>query len=399
MKNTISNTVVILALIFFNMSCSTVKVSKVQSGSEKGIRYSLGKPFIQVTPSPKGDGSYSVELVYLPDQSQTYAIQTSAFMAKNTMEVNVDESGIIKKIDWSKGGDVLTPASVEALGNIAKAEFERKKKDDDEATAEAKLRKKTAEDLLNSLNDQLVLKSLESNIAQKDKETMESLYTGALLTIEIKEKIRGLDITIKKLELEIETLTIKIAKANTEVEAASKAFNDPTSDAADKAWGPVLFEIKDTYDPFKKKEEQAANGGKVQLVSVDWGEGKKQMEFESIGGSAPTVPATAPEKEPVLTSTGKVTIAFGGNGLAEYKVAFDKEIDDLLRPQSSIKKVSGEEMPFATITCQVDKHKTLEFQFDKNKILPGEYTLLIHFNYKKGEGKEEGVVKVEVILK
>ncbi len=399
MKKIICNTVVIVALISFNMSCSTVKVSKVQSGSEQGIRYSLGKPFIQVTPSPSGDGSYSVELVYLPDQSQTYAIQTSAFMAKNTMEVNVDESGIIKKIDWSKGGDVLTPASVEALGNIAKAEFERKKTDDDEVTAEAKLRKKTAEDLFNSLNDQLAVKTLELTIAQKEIETIKLLYTGADLTLEIKEKIRQLEITIKKLELEIETLNTKIKKADAEVKEASKAFNDPTSNAADKAWGPVLFEIKDTYNPFKKREEQVANGGKVQLISVDWGEGKKQMEFESIGGSAPSVPATIPEKEPVLTSTGKVTIAFGDNGLAEYKVAFDKEIDDLLRPQSSIKKQSGEEIPFATITCQVDKHKNLEFQFDKNKILPGEYTLLIHFNYKKGEGKEEGVVKVEIILK
>ena len=89
----------LLLILLFLAGCTTVKVVKVTpGGAEQGLRYALGKPFIKVTPNASGDGGYSAELIYLPDENQTYGVQVTTFMTKHSMELNVDDAGILQKV-------------------------------------------------------------------------------------------------------------------------------------------------------------------------------------------------------------------------------------------------------------------------------------------------------------
>src|SRR5260221_8073926 len=109
-------------------ACSTPRltVSKVQGSPEpKGIRYSLPKPFLLVTPNPSGDGSLTVEVIYLPDESNTYAIDGSTRRGKYELTVNVKD-GLLSKIVWSQKDAELLAQSISAGGDLVKAELDRK---------------------------------------------------------------------------------------------------------------------------------------------------------------------------------------------------------------------------------------------------------------------------------
>jgi hypothetical protein len=180
----------VLLLVIIATSCTTVRVAKVQPGdSASGVRYSLGKPFIKVTPDPKGDGTYTTELIYLPDENQTYAVDAKAFLTKYTMELNVDENGILKKVDWTKGGESTGGNLVGAAGELAKAEIERKQKEKEAAEAELKEKVKTSNEELKKLKETRNQKNLDLTAAQDNLKSLNETYPEGSRTAEIKEEI------------------------------------------------------------------------------------------------------------------------------------------------------------------------------------------------------------------
>jgi hypothetical protein len=89
-----------------------------------GIRYSLPKPFLLVEPSAAGDGSFTVETIYLPDECNTYAIDARTKRGKFNLTVAVKE-GLLSKVVWSEKDAELLAESVKSGGEVLKAELER----------------------------------------------------------------------------------------------------------------------------------------------------------------------------------------------------------------------------------------------------------------------------------
>ena len=96
---------VVLAGLFLWSACASTQltVRKVEDGAKEpnGVRYSLPKPFLLVTPSPSGDGSLKVDVIYLPDTSNTYAIDGRTKRGKYELSVNVKD-GLLSKVAWSQ---------------------------------------------------------------------------------------------------------------------------------------------------------------------------------------------------------------------------------------------------------------------------------------------------------
>jgi hypothetical protein len=82
--------------------CAEFSVKKVPTDPNapvpSGIRYSLPKPLIQVT--PQADGTIGVEVLYLPDSEHTYAIESESWMSSYTSQVLVNQSGFLTAVEF-----------------------------------------------------------------------------------------------------------------------------------------------------------------------------------------------------------------------------------------------------------------------------------------------------------
>src|SRR6267142_1350588 len=79
--------------------CTRLTVKKVTPESATpGVRYALPKPFVQVTPQP--DGSVSADIVFLPDTSNTYAVDAESYLSTHTLKVST-ANGLLTKLTWN----------------------------------------------------------------------------------------------------------------------------------------------------------------------------------------------------------------------------------------------------------------------------------------------------------
>lgn len=276
-------------LIAFSLcNCSVVTVTHVNNSNaatQKGSRYVLGKPFIQVTPDPS-TGVYSAQVVYLPDQSQVYAVESKVFLSKLALDIEVDDAGMLKKITLGNEQDAVAGDAAESIADISKEFLEARKKEQDEAD-------KTRE----KLEDEVATKKIAIATLEAEIESIRTLYTGAALTTEIKEKIRGKEVELLKLRQELERLQQKLHSATGDTNALG-AFNDPGENPEDtKVWGPVFFEIVDKCNP-------VTGIGTVALEPVQWPDKSSQMQFDTYGqsGKKPT-----PERSAEVALNGAVS--------------------------------------------------------------------------------------------
>lgn len=355
------------------VACTTVKVTKVTTGDEVGVRYSLGKPFIQVTPNAKGDGTYTVELVYLPDQSQTYAVEAKTFLTKHTMELSIDENGILKKVDWSKGGDGTAGEAITAAAEIAKASIAANKAEDKEAKEAAENKKKAAAAAIQKLKDSLTQKQIDLKLAKNDSASLVKTYPDKR-PLEVKEQIRKAEMLIIKLNDEIEALTKALTEAETAVDQAANASKSTM------AWGPVFYEIQDTYDPFE-------NTGDVALTAVKWTESLTQKQFATIAEEAPLFSKEIESLTYDTKGAGSVTLTSDDHTIVEVEVN-----------QSSIKDDAGKAFDIKLIES-VPAGRSLTLKFKKKDFPPGTYKLKLQVVYKLGAKEDEKAFELTLTIK
>ncbi|UTA67272.1 hypothetical protein [Emticicia sp. 21SJ11W-3] len=389
MKNLIKSTMFSLFSILFFVGCTNVRVHRVTNNSEKGVRYYLGKPFIQVTPSANGDGTYSVAVVYLPNQDEQYAVEVKTFLAKSTMEISVDANGILKKIDRTDATDNLVSETIKSSGEILKAELERQNTDNEKKEKELNDKKAKAKESLDKIDSSIKAKELELKIADKDKSTLDAIANP---TPEIKEKIRQVEVLIFKLREEIYSLKIREAAAKSVVVSLGSAANDPTFN---KAWGPVFFAIEDTYDPYAT----SANKGGVKLVAQKFdatNANSTQLQFDTIG--EPETTTTPDANTPKITAESKSQkIKFDSQGKAVLKILFDKEIKDVVKSQLKISNVDDNTNLLNTDVelKLLDDKKTVTITFNKPKAKEGKYKIDVTFKHTADEKSETVNVTIE----
>lgn len=247
----------------------------------QGIRYSLPKPFLIVKPSPSGDGTFSVEVIYLPNESQTYAISARTKRGKYSLDVETKD-GLLKKISWgSEGSAAAGAAAAETAAALAKTMLERR---DTEAAA-AETQAETALEALQT--DEKTARALVATkeLAVKLAEIeLESAKTAAAIpgkpTPAEREVERQARLARDKAAAELAAAEADLKTRQTQLSTALSggAKNDAEQKAARTTsahfWGPVIYEIRDT-------------GATVDLVPVKWTTTATQVEFETVTVKAP----------------------------------------------------------------------------------------------------------------
>jgi len=94
---------VLLCASLFSAGCAEITVKKITPENDtktSGIRYALPKPFLQVSPQP--DGTIAVDVLYLPDLNNTYAVDTWGWMSSSTFQVALDSGGLLSAIEFKQ---------------------------------------------------------------------------------------------------------------------------------------------------------------------------------------------------------------------------------------------------------------------------------------------------------
>jgi chromosome segregation ATPase len=116
------------------------------------------------------------------------------------------------------------------LGEITKAEVERRNTEREEEEKEAKTKKKEAEDTVKALEGTLNQKRLDKEIAEKELASLQTTYTVAERTGEIKEKIRQTQVLIQRLDGEIKITEAKLQTAKMSLAVWPQASTIPVQE-------------------------------------------------------------------------------------------------------------------------------------------------------------------------
>jgi len=383
MQKNILYTAILFTVLIFS-SCTTVKVTRVDPDKDydiEGLRYSLGKPLIKVTPNPGGDGTYAVELIYVPDNNRTYAVSASSFMSKHTLEVNMT-SGILSKISLTKDGTANASEAASTFGEIAKTEIARRQKEADEKEKEVEAEVKENKTTLKTAEELLDEKRIAHSFNEREICELEATSPKPL-SAEIKEKIRILNNANFKLKLEMDNLERKIKKLRSALKDFDAAANMPAKIQEDlTAYGPVFFEIKEVRD----------ENGSVTSVSLDvlkWPSGVDQMQFKTIAKPAkPVNSADAETVQPPALTSKKIQTKSKADGSFEFEITFDKPVLRIDKQQSTFGDAAKTSFKTVTQSASEDK-KTHTIAIPKNTIKKGTYILTVEYFYALPESGED----------
>jgi hypothetical protein len=143
-KKVIQLSLPLLALGFILGCTSRIEVVKATDNS-KGIRYFLPQPFLKV--SPLKDGGVDVEIVYLPDPDNEYAIQAESVLGNYTIDINITEEGFLKTVSFNSDNTGISKQLIDSTAALEAAHIdarsEKEKSDKDQAKAEME-KKETA---------------------------------------------------------------------------------------------------------------------------------------------------------------------------------------------------------------------------------------------------------------
>jgi len=109
-----------LAASALMVGCANLSVTKVTASNDatvKGIRYYLPKPYLQV--APKADGTISVAVVYLPDTSHEYAVDTTSLASSYTFQIARDPLGLLSGVEYKADTTAVLQQSLASAGATA----------------------------------------------------------------------------------------------------------------------------------------------------------------------------------------------------------------------------------------------------------------------------------------
>ena len=119
-------------LITVGCASTSVVVKKVTATSAPdGVRYSLPKPFLLVTPNTSGDGGFAAEVIYLADEGNTYAVQGKTKRGKYKLDVTVANS-LLSKLAFVRTDAAVAAETVRASGEVVKSDLTRRQTEQDE---------------------------------------------------------------------------------------------------------------------------------------------------------------------------------------------------------------------------------------------------------------------------
>lgn len=386
----------------FLASCTQVTVKRIDpsgKGQEKGIRYSLPKPFILVTPSH--DGSVAVEVMMMPDPDNTYAIASYSFLSTYALDMGV-EKGMLKRVGSKIDSTQVASDAIKASGAVTSEIF----KEQVEAAKAKKVELQTAQNSLTEKEIALEVKKKKLDLLNAQLEEFRKAHPGSSTEIAaLQQKVNEEEILLAQAKIERNAEKTKLdrvreeavrvtpaatsftASANNSFELSENASNSDLYSMAPKIidgkgkkkiLGPVLFTLDERLNGSPPNQYQTVELHAVEYRRKDTGTStvvlNKQPEFETD--------YTYPDKVPEFNIEGTILV----RRKEKVNLAFD-----LITQEGSYPIVN-----LGTITCSPDtKPRPAVSIIDKKKLhvdvassMPdGTYELVIGYSYEDYSGE------------
>jgi hypothetical protein len=110
----------LVVLIGSLSACANLIVTPVNTGTNgndgtvKGVRYYLPKPFIVF--APQSDGTVTANVVYLPDRSHEYAIDTTSTMSSYGFQASTDPVGLLTAVQYNTDTTAVASQASASVG-------------------------------------------------------------------------------------------------------------------------------------------------------------------------------------------------------------------------------------------------------------------------------------------
>jgi hypothetical protein len=265
---------------------------------------------------------------FLPDETRTYAIDTSTYFGTHNFTTELYANGLLKQVDWNPDSTVIASEVISAAAAIGKEtlsarEAEKEARDKARTEAEGAAQQdvttaRAAVDSAQSTLDKLEsdLRVLEFGRAQLGPVTTENEAQVRALDLQIfqkNEEIRLASDALARVQAELREAEEKLAllqgrSLQSELEGSDAQESDVPADTSssvaatpeqsrefDRAWGGVLFAVNEVRDPDQTDQALVV----LEPLPTD---GLPQVSFET----------TSVPKEPTKSSKPKVTLTAGG---------------------------------------------------------------------------------------
>jgi hypothetical protein len=378
------------------IGCTEIKVRRIDVDDAKttmvsGIRYSLPKPFIRVTPKP--DGGVDVDVAYLPDGDSTYAINASSKLADHTLNVTL-ENGMLKNLQFKGDTTAVPTQAAQTASNATTKTIEAQAKAMQDAQAAAQTQAKTVGDAKLAVT---VAKARLQAMVDRGGADPKDLAKAAA--------------DVAEAETRLAALTGGGSGAggggNSATTGGGGATRPSTGNAAqpapdDKAvslanlrpappkllegqtWislrGPVLYAVNERGDD------------NVELRAVMF-DGSEQNVFPTT-----TQPSQQPTAQAPILSPDNVVLIFGDPaGKREMILNASAPLTGILNTSSSLLLLPpGDAAPVQKVTPPIEilPPNQNKIRVDLTGVMPGTYRLLLAFSYKDRDASKSDLATV-----
>ena len=331
---------------------ASVKVTKVPAVETApgvaGVRYSLPAAFILVKPDPAKTGNYAVETKLFADPTETYAIDSTAYLSTATLNVEVAE-GLLTKVTINQNTSDLGSEAVKAASEVVKTDLEQRKKEKEDAET---ARKEAAKELA-ALQAAVSKAEDELLIARRSVAEWEALVSLAPENATYQLGLRQAKVDQAKAEIALQranqALTERLAQQSgggaSDVSDSVGGGSPPgaaqpttTADAPTRK-SPVLYRLVDTCDVHG--DDKAFATCKVDLVPVDWDLQKPMPQLDlpvrTVKPKAPT--PKQPELVDIQITPEPVSFV---KGLFRKQLVLSAPVCSIVVDESTLKTVDPE---------------------------------------------------------
>lgn len=249
-----------VAAVLLAAGCANVSVNKVKEGdATKGLRYYLPKPYLQAV--PQADGTINVEVIFLPDRSRAYAIDTTSYLSSYTFQASRDEKGLLTALEFKASTAAVGQQLASSLGSYAVQAYNMQTA----AAVAQQTQINAAQTALDTARSNLASAeaTLASNLANGAKP--ETILSDRALVASSKAKADIAAETLVRAQTTAQLVSAPAAAAGTTATttaptmgtafAAAGAWTQPPVLSLPQQFGPVLYAVND-------------DGKKVSLVAV-----------------------------------------------------------------------------------------------------------------------------------
>jgi hypothetical protein len=363
-----------LAAALLATGCANVTVNQVKGNDSivKGLRYYLPKPYLQAV--PQADGTISVEVIFLPDKSRAYAIDTTSYMSSYTFQASRDEKGLLTTLEFKANTAAVGQQLASSLGAYAVQAYNMQTA----AAVAQQSQINSAQTALDTARANLASAeaTLASNLANGAKP--ETIVTDRALVASSKAKLDIAAETLLRVQTTAQlvssptaaagTLSTTTAPAIATALSAAGAWTQPPVLSLPQQYGPVLFAVNDDGTNVTLVAVRAALSGATTPATQAGVVKEAQPAFKT------TAAALGPPTLLPITQSQPVS-----NKVATF--VFDRPVKTITAVGSS---TMTDTVPPVAVDASAAPKLSADLKtvtIDTTKLQPGKYVVSVLFTY------------------